>query len=84
MDAGIAVSDLTYIDGTVVKVKNMDSVYDALELPSFKAIKEDKRKYAESFYTQYCNTDPFSGKRLIEPYSEHLYDVQDPPAKPFL
>ncbi len=82
LDAGIAVSDLTYIDGTVVKVKNMDSVYDALELPSFKAIKEDKRKYAESFYTQYCNTDPFSGKRLIEPYSEHLYVVQNPPAKP--
>lgn len=82
LDAGIAVSDLTYIDGTVVKVKNTDSVYDALELPSFETIKKDKRKYAESFYAQYCNTDPFSGKRLIEPYSEHLYVVQNPPAKP--
>ena len=36
----------------------------------------------EVFTTQYCNTDPFSGKRLVEPYSEHLYVVQNPPAKP--
>ena len=35
-----------------------------------------------SFYKQYCNTDPFSGKRLVEPYNEHLYVVQNPPAKP--
>ena len=31
---------------------------------------------------QYCNTDPFSGKCLVEPYSDHLYVVQNPPAKP--
>lgn len=82
LDAGIAVEDLTYIDGTVVKVKSLDSVYDAITLPNFESVKEQKRKYAESFYTQYCNTDPFVGKRLVEPYSEHLYVVQNPPAKP--
>ncbi len=38
--------------------------------------------YAKSFYTQYLNTDAFSGKRLAEPYSEHLYVVQNPPSKP--
>ena len=31
---------------------------------------------------RYCNTDPFSGKRLAEPYRENLYLVQNPPAKP--
>ena len=82
LDAGIAVEDLTYIDGTVVKVKSLDSVYDAITLPDFESVKEQKRKYAESFYTQYCNTDPFVGKRLVEPYSDHLYVVQNPPAKP--
>lgn len=82
LDAGIAVSDITYIDGTVVKVKDREAVYDAIELPSFEEIKKDKRKYAESFYTQYCNTDPFSGKRMAESYSEYLYVVQNPPAKP--
>lgn len=82
LSAGIAVSDITYIDGTVVKVKDKSVVYDVLELPSFEEIKEDKQKYAESFYTQYCNTDPFWGKRLTEAYSEHLYVVQNPPSKP--
>lgn len=82
LDAGIDVSDITYIDGTVVKVKDKEAIYDAVELPSFEEIKKDKRKYAESFYTQYCNTDPFSGKRMVESYSEHLHVVQNPPAKP--
>lgn len=82
LNSGIAVEDITYIDGTVVKVKSLDSVYDAEILPSFEEIKADKKTYAKSFYTQYCNTDPFSGKRLVEPYSDHLYVVQNPPAKP--
>ena len=82
LDAGIAVSDITYISGTTVKTKSLDSVYDAVMLPSFEELKADRLSYARSFYTQYCNTDPFSGKRLVEPYSEHLYVVQNPPAKP--
>ena len=82
LDAGIDVKDLTYIPGTVCKVKSLDSVYDAVVLESYEAMKADKLCYAKSFYTQYCNTDPFSGKRLAEPYSEHLYVVQNPPAAP--
>ena len=82
LNAGIAVEDLTYLDGTVVKVKSLESVYDAEILPSFEELKTDKSVYAKSFYTQYCNTDPFSGKRLVEPYSEHLYVVQNPPSRP--
>ena len=82
LDAGLAIEDITYIDGTVVKVKSLDSVYDAIMLPSYTELKEDKLNYAKSFYTQYCNTDPFSGKRLVEPYSEHLYVVQNPSSKP--
>lgn len=82
LNSGIAIEDITYIDGTVVKVKSLDSVYDAEILPSFEEIKADKKTYAKSFYTQYCNTDPFTGKRLVEPYSDHLYVVQNPPAKP--
>ena len=82
LNAGIEIQDLTYLDGTVVKVKDLDSIYDAEILPGFEEIKESKETYARSFYKQYCNTDPFSGKRLVEPYNEHLYVVQNPPAKP--
>jgi len=82
LDSGLAVSDITYIDGTVCKVKSLDSVYDAIVLESWDELNADKLNYARSFYKQYCNTDPFSGKRLVEPYSDHLYVVQNPPAKP--
>ena len=82
LDAGIPVEDITYIAGTVVKTKSLDSIYDAEILPSFEDLKADKMNYARSFYTQYLNTDAFNGKRLVEPYSEHLYVVQNPPALP--
>lgn len=82
LSAGIRVEDLTYIDGTVCKVKDREAIYDAVELPAYSELQKDRLRYAESFYTQYCNTDPFTAKRLIEPYSEHVYVVQNPPAKP--
>lgn len=82
LDAGIPVEEITYINGTVVKEKNLDSVYDAEILPSFEELKADRLTYARSFYTQYLNTDAFNGKRLVEPYSDHLYVVQNPPALP--
>lgn len=82
LDSGMAVADITYIDGTVCKVKNLDCVYDAISLQSYEELQQDKLNYARSFYVQYCNTDPFTAKRLIEPYGEHLYIVQNPPSKP--
>lgn len=82
LKSGIAVGDITFIDGTVYKAKDLSSVYDAVTLPSYEELKKDKLNYARSFYVQYCNTDPFSGKRLVESYSDYLYVVQNPPAKP--
>ncbi len=82
LDSGIAIQDITYIDGTVCKVKSLDSVYDAMILESWNDLNANKINYASSFYKQYCNTDPFTAKRLVEPYSDHLYVVQNPPSKP--
>ena len=82
LDSGLAVKDITFIAGTVYKAKSLDSVYEPVILPSYKEITENKRKFAESFYVQYCNTDPFSGKTLVEPYKETEFVVQNPPAKP--
>ncbi len=81
LDSGIQVKDLTFIPGTVYKTKSTDSVYDAIRLPSYEELKEDRLSYAESFYIQYSNTDPYSGKTLIEPYGEHLFVVQNPPQR---
>ena len=82
LDAGIPVDELTYIDGTVVKVKDRNRIYDAEFLPSYEELKADRRTYAESFYRQYLNTDAFNGQRLAEPYSNHLFVIQNPPSKP--
>ena len=82
LDSGIDIKDITFIDGTVYKTDRREAVYDAVWLPSYDQVRENKRTYAESFFTQYKNTDAFSGKRLCEPYTDHLYVVQNPPAKP--
>lgn len=82
LDSGLDIKDITFIDGTVYKTRDRESIYDAIELPHFESLKADKLEYAKSFYIQYSNTDPFSGKRLFETYDEKLFVVQNPPAKP--
>ena len=82
LESGIAVNDITFVPGTVYKTKNLDSVYDGIMLPGYDEMKADRLSYARSFYTQYCNTDPFSAQRLIEPYGEHLFVVQNMPSMP--
>lgn len=82
LNSGIDVKDITFINGTVYKTRNREDIYDAIELPHFEELKADKLKYAESFYTQYCNTDPFVAKRLFETYDGKMFVVQNPPAKP--
>ena len=59
LNSGINIKDITFIDGTVYKTSSLDSVYDALTLPSYGAMKEDRQEYARSYYIQYSNTDPF-------------------------
>ena len=80
--SGIAVKDITFIAGTVYKTKNIENIYDGERLPSYDAMKKDSAKYAESFNIQYCNTDPFTGKTLVEEYPGGVYVVQNPPSLP--
>ena len=82
LEAGITVKDLTFIPGTVFKTRSLDCVYEPEVLPDYEELCADRLAYARSFYTQYCNTDPFTGKCLAEPYGGHLYVVQNPPARP--
>ncbi|MBQ3106644.1 MAG: YgiQ family radical SAM protein, partial [Eggerthellaceae bacterium] len=45
-------------------------------------VQNDKLAYARSFALQYENADPYAGSRLVEPYSDHEFVVQNPPAEP--
>lgn len=80
--AGLSIEDLTFIDGTAYRARSLDHVYDAEMLPSFDDLQADKLNYARSFAVQYRNSDPFTGMRLVEPYSDHEFVVQNPPAAP--
>lgn len=82
LKSGISIKDLTFIRGSVYKTKNIENIYDTKILSSYDTIKEDKRAFAESFYIQYQNTDPFTAKTLIEPYPNGVYVVQNPPQQP--
>ncbi len=81
LNAGMEVKDITYIDGTVFKTAQLDESLPTIILPAFEKVRENKRTYAESFKIQYGNCDPFTAKRLAEPYGKEFV-VQNPPQKP--
>ena len=84
--SGLDVRDIVWIPGTVVKCRDLSKIDDYLLLPSFETVSlpdaAGKKAYAQSFMIQYENTDPFTGKRLAEPYGEHEFVVQNPPQPP--
>ncbi len=82
LDAGLPVDQITYVDGTVYRTRSLDEVYDAVELPSWDELEDDRLVYAKSFAVQHRNMDPFRGLSLVEPYPHDVYVVQNPPAKP--
>lgn len=81
LNAGMDVKDITYIDGTVFRTRQLDESFPTIVLPGFDRLKENRRAYAESFRIQYQNCDPFTAKRLAEPYGNEFV-VQNPPQKP--
>ncbi|MBE6983287.1 MAG: YgiQ family radical SAM protein [Ruminococcaceae bacterium] len=81
LNSGMNVRDITYIDGTVFKTRQVDDSLPTITLPSFEELQKNKRAYAESFRIQYQNCDPFTAKRLCEPCGNEFV-VQNPPQKP--
>lgn len=82
LDSGLAVSDLTFIRGTVYRTKNLEHIPDPVLLPSFEEICSDRRRYAESFRIQHENTDAVRGRVLVEDYGSRGYVVVNPPSMP--
>ncbi len=81
LNTGMEAKDITYVDGTVFKTRELDESLPTITLPSYEELKASKRKYAESFRVQYGNCDPFTAKRLAEPCGD-VFVVQNPPQKP--
>ena len=83
LEAGLAVSDITFVRGTVFKCRDLsDLTGDYQLLPGYEEICSSKEAFARSYYNQYLNTDAITAKRLVEPYPRKEYIVQNPPSFP--
>ena len=82
LDSGISVSDITYVRGTVYRTREDNIPSDAIVLPDYAEISQNKKRYAESFYTQYLNTDPYTAQTMVEKYPNKVCVVQNPPSYP--
>ncbi len=81
LDSGIPVNEITFINGTVYKTKDIDRPFEPIFLPSYDEVVSSKKKYGESYKIQYENTDSITGKTLMEQY-DTIYVVQNPPMAP--
>lgn len=82
LEAGIQAQDITWINGTCVRMKDPYIQDDDVILPDFDSIKASKEEYCRSFAMQYRSNEPVNGTRLIERYDNNNYIVQNPPQPP--
>jgi len=82
LEAGLNIEDIIYIRNTVWKSKDESRIpSNAIHLPHYDEILENKMAYNKSFQIQYKQTDAFKAKPLVESYLRHLV-IQNPPAFP--
>ena len=83
LDSGLNVKDITYVRGTVFRCRDLSELSGEYQLlPSWNDINASKKEFAKSYYQQYINTDAITAKRLVEPYKEKEYIIQNPPSLP--
>ncbi|MDD6102280.1 MAG: YgiQ family radical SAM protein [Clostridiales bacterium] len=82
LKSGLKANQITFVEGTVYKTKDLSDVFDYIMLPSFDELKSDKLNYAKSFKIQYENTDHFASRKLVEKYADNLFVVQNIPQAP--
>ena len=85
LDGGLPVDQITFVNGSVYRTSGtgaLDNVFDYELLPSWNVLEKDRLAYARSFNIQQQNMDPITGGRLVEPYPNGVYVVQNPPSAP--
>ena len=78
---GVKAKDINYVRGTCYLAENLDYVQDYIEIPSYKEVVSDKRKYAESSKIEYQEQDSVRGKVLVQKHG-NIYMVQNIPQPP--
>lgn len=80
LSGGATLEDMHYIRGTAYLSKELPSE-EFVEIPSYAAIKEDKKNFAIAYKLQSKEGDPFNGKLVVQKGSSK-YFVQNPPPYP--
>ena len=81
LDGGLNIHDITYIPGTAYVTEHPENVYDAQEIESFEAVRDDKDAYCRAFMAQYQNQNHLTGKPLVQKHGKQ-YLVVNPPDEP--
>lgn len=81
LQQGVEVANIQDVHGTCYRVPNKDYAWDYIELPSFEAVRKDKKTFAETFKIEYLEQDPIRGRKLLQQNDEWCV-VQNPPAMP--
>lgn len=78
LDGGLPIETITYVRGTAWKSKDSEALpKDAVVLPTFFDIRNDKLKYVKSYQLQMANQDAIWGKTMIE-QQDSWYVVVNP------
>lgn len=78
---GENLKDITDVKGSCYMTSDISNIEDAIIIPSYKEVCEDKEKYNKAFKVQYQNQDPITGKTIIQ-FMDKTYLVQNPPMMP--
>ncbi|MCY6371155.1 YgiQ family radical SAM protein [Clostridium ganghwense] len=81
LNDGLDIQYIRHIPGTCYVVDNIEDVYDYIEIPSYKEVCKDKKKYAEAFKIQYEEQDPIRGNTIVQKHT-NKYLVQNKPEMP--
>ncbi len=78
---GMKIDSIKNVRGTAYIEKDISSLKDYIEIPSFEEVSTNKKSYAEAYKIQYYEQDSIRGKTLVQKHKER-YVVQNPPQPP--
>ncbi len=79
LEGGLAVKDITYVNGTMYRAENLERVYEYKEIASEAAVMKDKNAFADAFVVQMHERN-----KVLCQKSKREYVVQNPPEEPLL
>lgn len=78
LNDGLEAKYIRHVPGVCYTVDSLDEVSDYIEIPSYKEVCSDKKKYNEAFKVQYEEQDPIRGKTIVQNHG-NKYLVQNRP-----